>query len=155
MKTFGVVTCSKQKKTYSCPAKEMYSDSYLFRLLSKYCEKNYDEYVILSSKYGCIKPNKVIEPYENITFFMHYIYRTAKEPIKILSKEEQQKWAKNVFKQFMRKDYEVHLHINIYYWKYLKPIFDENNISYVFHKFERRLGPNIKKFKALVEEQPQ
>ena len=63
--TMIVVSCSNKKKSYNCQAQEMYSESILFRKTKDYIIKNYGgRYVILSSKYGIILPNKEIEPYD-------------------------------------------------------------------------------------------
>jgi len=65
MKCIIVVSCSNKKKNYICSAEEMYSESVLFRKTIHYIKCFYAlPYVILSSKYGIIKPENVIEPYD-------------------------------------------------------------------------------------------
>lgn len=61
-----IVGCSKRKKNYSCKAKEMYSESPLFRKTITYIEKNYEcGYSIISAKYGIISANQIIDPYDS------------------------------------------------------------------------------------------
>ena len=60
-----IVGCSKRKKSYTCPAEEMYSESQLFSKTIKYIKNNYNcSYKILSAKYGIISPDTIIEPYD-------------------------------------------------------------------------------------------
>ena len=60
----AVISCKKQKQTYACEADEMYSKSFVYRAQRNFIKPAYDQYLILSSKYGLIKPDKVIEPYD-------------------------------------------------------------------------------------------
>lgn len=63
-----VVGCTKKKKPYPCIASEMYSESVLFSKTVAYIESYYkSEYVILSAKYGIIKPTVIINPYDSTT----------------------------------------------------------------------------------------
>jgi hypothetical protein len=60
----AVISCKKQKQIYACEADEMYSKSFVYRAQRNFIKPAYDQYLILSSKYGLIKPDKVIEPYD-------------------------------------------------------------------------------------------
>ena len=60
----AVISCKKQKQTYVCEADEMYSKSFVYRAQRNFIKPAYDQYLILSSKYGLIKPDRVIEPYD-------------------------------------------------------------------------------------------
>lgn len=138
----GIITCGSTKKDYSCSAVEMYSDGRFFNTMRKYVENTYDKYYILSGKYGLLDPNEIIEPYGDVVFFAQKIFK--KRGLKPQPKEYKLKWAEMVSNQVNFTD-EVNWHINIYYWEYLQPYFTSSN--HIFHKFERRLGPNMKKYK--------
>lgn len=59
------LACTKKKQTYPCKAKEMYMPSALFRGAWNYANSlNPDSIYILSAKYGLLKPDQNIEPYE-------------------------------------------------------------------------------------------
>lgn len=61
----ALISCSKNKMTIDCSAKEMYSKSTLFNKTFDYCRRqNYDFIFILSAKYGILKPEDKISPYE-------------------------------------------------------------------------------------------
>jgi len=60
----AVISCKKQKQKHSCIADEMYSKSYVYRAQRDFIKEAYDEYYILSSKYGIISPNNFIDPYD-------------------------------------------------------------------------------------------
>jgi hypothetical protein len=60
----GFISCTKKKKGFSCPSEEMYSISPLFQKAYSYCKDHYDKVYILSAKYGLLKPDQVIDPYD-------------------------------------------------------------------------------------------
>lgn len=62
----AINNCKSLKQNYPCPAAEMYSQSHQFRGQQKYFEKGYDDWYIVSSKYGIIHHTDVIEPYDMI-----------------------------------------------------------------------------------------
>ena len=62
----GLISCTKSKQTYPCPAAEMYQPSNLFTKAYTYATKRYDHVCILSAKYGLLLPEDQIEPY-NLT----------------------------------------------------------------------------------------
>ena len=59
----AVILCSQTKKDYACSAKDLYNDSISFRARRIFVEYGYDEWSVLTSKYGFCHPDKVIEPY--------------------------------------------------------------------------------------------
>ena len=60
----GIIGCTKTKAKQPCEAQEMYSGSTLFNLKRQYAEKYLDDWMVLSTKYGLILKDKIIEPYE-------------------------------------------------------------------------------------------
>lgn len=149
MNKIAVINCGSKKKNQPCPAREMYEDGSLFRKMRDYVEQTYDSYYILSGKYGLLKPDEIIEPYEDVVFFVQKIFRDrAKKEgriLKAVSKQDQAKWGKKVFDKIdWEKFDEVNFHINIYYWEPLKPHFTHNPNKFIHHKFQQRLGPNLK-----------
>lgn len=150
MAKIAIINCGSVKKDYACPAKEMYEDGRLFKKMREYVEKTYDKYYILSGKYGLLEPDQVIEPYEDVVFFVQKIFRDrAKKEgrvLKAVSKEDQAIWGNQVADAIDWDQFdEVNFHINIYYWEPLKPHFKHNPEKFIYHKFERRLGPNLQK----------
>ena len=107
----ALISCSSKKKTFKCKAKEMYSESILFRLTLQYCkQENFDKIFILSAKYGIIELDDNIEPYD-IT-------------LNKMSKSERDEWGAKITKWininldiydeiyiFAGKNYYKHLHI--------------------------------------------
>ncbi|MEG2411514.1 MAG: hypothetical protein RSA29_07395 [Clostridium sp.] len=63
-KKIALISCSKSKKGYKCKAKELYSESQLFKLSYLYAKTIADEVYILSAKHGVISEEELIEPYE-------------------------------------------------------------------------------------------
>ncbi len=58
------LSCVKSKRNHACATKDMYT-SPLFRGIFSYAEKLRPKRIfILSAKYGLLKPDDVIEPYE-------------------------------------------------------------------------------------------
>ena len=59
------ISCTKKKQDHPCMAKEMYQASQWFRGGWKYAESLHpDEIYILSAKYGLLRPDDMISPYE-------------------------------------------------------------------------------------------
>lgn len=150
MGRIAVINCGSKKKSYPCPAREMYEDGSLFKKIRDYIELDYDQYFILSGKYGLLNPNQIIEPYEDVVFFVQKIFRDrAKKRGEILTavpKKDQIEWGKKVWESLDWNDFDsVDFYINIYYWNPLKEYFTDSN-KFIHKKFERRLGPNLKEF---------
>ena len=151
-KKIAVINCGSTKKDNACPSREMYDKGHLFRTIRDFVEQDYDEYYILSGKYGLMKPNEVIEPYDDVVFFVQKIFRDrAKKQgktLKAVSKENQKIWGEKVWNVLDWESYDqVDFYINIYYWAPLQPHFEHNTKKFQHHKFKRRLGPNLKEFK--------
>ena len=78
----ALISCSKEKKGYPCPARELYSASNLFSLSYQYAKKNADKIYILSAKYGLVAEDQVIPPYN----------QTLKE----MNRQQRLTWASDV-----------------------------------------------------------
>jgi len=88
----ALISCSKEKVNYACPAYELYSASNLFSLSYQYAQKHADKIYILSAKYGLVEENQPLEPYN----------QTLKE----MSRQEQLQWAEEVL-QKLEEDCDV------------------------------------------------
>lgn len=65
MAKIALLSCTKSKLSYSCPAKELYSPSRWFPLAYEYVRKIGAERVyILSALYGLVPEDQIISPYE-------------------------------------------------------------------------------------------
>ena len=110
MSKIAVINCGSTKKDYACSAREMYDGGHLFRTIRDFVEQNYDEYYILSGHYGLIRPDEIIEPYDDVVFFVQKIFRDrAKKQGKILkavSKENQKLWGKKVWNAIDWESYD-------------------------------------------------
>jgi len=78
----ALISCSKEKKNYTCPAKELYSASTLFSLSYQYAKIVADKIYILSALYGLVPEDRVISPYN----------KTLPE----MPRDEQKRWSKKV-----------------------------------------------------------
>lgn len=61
--TLNLVGCGKQKLDHAAPARELYTGS-LFRAARRYVESRAEPWLIVSAKYGIVRPYDVLEPYE-------------------------------------------------------------------------------------------
>jgi len=86
MKTIVLVSCVSKKQNIPLPAKNLYISDW-FQKAARYAPKIGDQWFILSTKYGLIPPEKVIEPY-NVT-------------LKTMAKYQRQMWAKRVLQDLM------------------------------------------------------
>ena len=82
----ALVSCTKLKADHPCSAKEMYQESTLFNKATKYIEQqDYDDWYVLSAKYGLLRQQDLIEPYD-LT-------------LNNMKVSERKKWAELVLKQ--------------------------------------------------------
>ena len=58
-----LVGCTKSKRSASCPARDMYDPSDLFRLRRAYAEASGRPWAILSARLGVVGPEREIDPY--------------------------------------------------------------------------------------------
>lgn len=108
----AILGCKASKQDYECPADEMYSKSWVYRAQRDFIKQTYNEYFILSTKYGVIKPTRVIQPYNTTVYTNQTISKKGS-------------YNNSVFKQAANKINkmvgEIHLHSSIIYYKELKP----------------------------------
>lgn len=65
MQTVCILPCTKSKYSEKMPARELFSKSNYFSLLREYAaRKGYEKIFVASTKYGLIKLDDVIEPYD-------------------------------------------------------------------------------------------
>jgi Fe-S cluster biosynthesis and repair protein YggX len=89
MSRYALISCTKLKKDYRCSANEMYLESQLFKKAVQYVNKqNYDDWFILSAKYGLLHKDTVIEPYDITLNNMNSVQRRA--------------WSKDVYEQLIQ-----------------------------------------------------
>jgi predicted Zn-dependent protease len=113
----ALISCTKLKKDSPCEAKDMYLPSNLFSKAVKYIkQQDYDEWFILSAKYGLLDKSRTIETY-NITLNN----MRAKEIID---------WSKEVnYKLSLLNIKQVDFYAGERYRKYLIPLLDERGIK--------------------------
>jgi len=88
-----LISCAKSKRGHSCAAKDMYV-SPLFQKMLAVSEKSVPKKIfILSARYGLLKPDQVIEPYE-LT-------------LKSISAAERRAWSEKVLEK-LRKETDLH-----------------------------------------------
>lgn len=94
------LSCVKSKRDHACPARDMYT-SPLFRGMFSYAERLRPKKIfILSAKYGVLKPDDVIEPYE--------------KTLKNMKADEKRAWTEAVLSKLrqeadLQEDYFVFL----------------------------------------------
>jgi cytoplasmic iron level regulating protein YaaA (DUF328/UPF0246 family) len=83
----GLISCTKKKRSYACLASEMYSISTLFKKSYSYCNDHYCRVYILSAKYGLLRPNEVIQPYD--------------QTLNAMNMQQKKEWSERVYQQFL------------------------------------------------------
>lgn len=110
----ALISCTKIKKYYPCSAKEMYSPSTLFKKAVEYVENcKYDDWMILSAKYGVVDKNQIIEPYD--------------ESLNSMRVQERRRWAVDVEKELRKLSIdEVDIYAGTRYREFLIPLLKGN-----------------------------
>ena len=120
MRKIAILNCKMGKYGFPMPAKEIYMKSKMFQAQRHFVENNYDDYMILSTKYNLIDKNKVIEPY-NLTFFPNQNYgNTTSE--NHLKGEANLQWKQGVLTNPLwdEPDTMIHLYLGWAYYSRLK-----------------------------------
>jgi hypothetical protein len=60
----GLVGCSKSKRTEPAAARDLYDPSALFRGVRCLVERTCERWFVLSAKHGLVRPEQVLEPYD-------------------------------------------------------------------------------------------
>jgi hypothetical protein len=84
MNTLYLISCSKAKGKRPGPARELYQGG-LFKLSRDLVEAQRGAYLILSAKYGLLRPETVIEPYDM--------------SVPAMTSRHRKSWAEKVFPQ--------------------------------------------------------
>lgn len=87
IRTICIVSCTAHKRDMRLPAENLYSSD-LFYKSRRFAQANFDDWLILSAKHGLIKPDKMIDPYD--------------QNLNSLSKMERAALSKTVSKQASR-----------------------------------------------------
>jgi len=136
----AITNCRSMKQEYECPAEEMYSKSYVFRAQKDFFKVAYTKYLILSSHYGIIPPNKILQPYKSL--HLPKISRVKLEGNWTL--EQLEMWVNTTVgyvEQLLEnnKVEQIHFYVTNPYWNLIKKHFKNN--SRVRHIKQQRNNP--------------
>ena len=130
MKKLAIISCKAKKKDYTCPAGEMYSDSPQFKHQMGFIKDYYDEYQILSLKYGIVDVDEVIEPY-NLTLTKGSNVMSSNPTI---TEESKNRWATKVKKQIADLSFQydrIDLHLSVAYMDEIQEVLGIPNVIHV------------------------
>lgn len=113
----ALIACSKNKQNQLCKAEEMYDKSTLFKKAKNYVQnQNYDQWFILSAKYGLLRPEEIITPYD--------------KTLNNMNSKEIKQWSEDVFNKLNNYNlHEIDLYAGDKYRKYLIPLLESQNIK--------------------------
>ena len=86
----AILSCTKSKQNYPCPAKELYSKSAYFQKAYRYAKANCDKIYILSPKYELVEEDQLLEPYE--------------KSLKDFTAKEKAEWSERIFRQLSQRE---------------------------------------------------
>lgn len=122
------VACSKSKLPYPCEAQKIYTPSAIFNKRMTYARSHADKIYILSAKYGLLKPNDWIEPYDCYLGDSGKTYKLD--------------WAKKVLAQMKAEgidfNEETYFAAGVEYWKNLASHF--RNVRVESTEVQKALG---------------
>ncbi len=107
----GLVSCSASKREVPSRPKDLYMESALFRKSRRHCERNHDEWYILSAKHGLLDPNGPrINPYD--------------ETLTNAGVEAKREWGRDVADQLRGR--ELHTQILVFHAgkNYYEPVLE-------------------------------
>ena len=125
-KRIAIVNCKSRKQDYTCSADEMYDISHHYKAQRNFFIKGYDDYYIISSKYGIIHHNQIIEPYD-----IRLSRNSFDDNNKIQGWDEDKLSSiKNQMQWMIDKGWEIDFHTSRIYYNYL-PQEIKDNIRYI------------------------
>ena len=130
----ALVSYTKVKANYPYFTREMYQQSTLFKKAIKFIEqRDYNDWFVLSAKYGLLKQHEVIEPYD-LT-------------LNNMKASERKIWAELVLKQIENMKLNLS-HIDFYtgikYRQYLIPVLEQKGIECTVPLQGRGIGEQLK-----------
>ena len=132
--------CTKLKHSQRCKAGIMYNVSPLFRGIKQYISQfDYDQWFILSAKYGLLNPNVDIDPYD--------------ESLYNKSRTEYNQWVKSVTKQLdeiVTEDTVIDFYCGKKYRDGLIPYLTRRGIKYNIPMEGMGIGEQLKFLKEHV-----
>ena len=165
-----IVTCRSKKHYFHnpTPAEEVYSAAYAFPPQRDFAKKAYNEYYIISTKYGLINFKTPIEYYDQVVFTQGKGHNKLKTK-GVWDKNEKQKWVEDLKKDINnllnREEIKsVDLHLTTSYWNVIKKEFQhhpkikfvsqQRNSPLVKTKYEEALkeynGENMEKCLSII-----
>ncbi|MGV2885946.1 DUF6884 domain-containing protein [Paenibacillus taichungensis] len=116
MKKIALISCTKKKQTYECPAQELYTPSSLFKKAKLYVQRqDYNGWFILSALHGLLSPDQVVEPYN--------------QTLNNMSIADIRDWSKKVAQQLIAlHPGEIYFYAGDNYRKELVPLLEEAGI---------------------------
>ncbi len=132
------------KLDYECEAQELYSKSYVFRAQVDFLSYTYDDWYILSAKYGIIKPTDVIEPYD-LSF---RVSRRGRGNVITSEDLNNLKIKVNTQTKILLENSRVDIHASIPYWKLFNKdiqklitrVKQQRNQPSTMHSYQEALG---------------
>lgn len=121
MTRLAIISCKAKKKDYKCNAEEMYSDSPQYKHQMHFIKDYYDDYMILSLKYGIISRDTIISPYNmSLTKSSNMVNASP-----TVNNESKQRWVLKVKKQLSQLYFKydrIDLHLSDAYATELQEI---------------------------------
>jgi hypothetical protein len=150
----AILNCKGTKQNYKCSAEEMYSASIFFSRQLQIVKSNYDSYYILSSKYGLITPDTIIEPYDLVFESKQYEQRLTSmgrgyNNAERATTEYKQQWGKQVAQHPIFQQGNIDMWIGNLYFNLIKPHLPKNNN---IRKVQVNSGKGINKMKGMLGE---
>ncbi|SEB45795.1 DUF6884 domain-containing protein [Paenibacillus sp. GP183] len=128
---YALISCTKLKQDKACLAREMYLKSTLFSKAVRYIElKGYDDWFILSAKYGLLNKDEVIEPYD-VT-------------LNNMKSAEKKEWSRKVADQIQSlKLKNVDFYAGANYREHLLPLLDAQGVKFNVPLLGKGIGEQL------------
>ena len=119
MERVGLISCARRKCEYAAQARDLYI-SPLFVKSRQYVEQHCDRCYILSAKYGLVRPDECIAPYD--------------ETLNTMSRPARKQWAARVWERLaanLQRGDEVIILAGLRYREFLVPMIEAHGCCVV------------------------
>ena len=132
MPRVALVSCVKKKLSRAAPARDLHTSA-LFRKMRRYAESHAQSWYILSARYGLLRPEQEVQPYE-LT-------------LKALTPTEQRLWGAHVLQalqEVLPRRATVVMLAGVHYRQHLEPALRELGFNIEVPMKGLRLGEQLR-----------
>lgn len=123
----GLISCTRDKKSFPCSARRLYSESAKFSACLEFAEAHYDRIFVVSAKHGLVRLDELLNHYDL--------------SLEELTERARNSWAEEIAKSLGSEGitiYDtVYIHATALYTEHLRRALEKSGIKVIAFDFDR------------------